>query len=91
MVCLQKKLVKDCKEYIPRLAKFYLIVDSHRKDKLRWFPDIPRKDIQSKLFCIAFGGDGAPLSGMSMLISFINVTRRINSSAEHFFNIWCKC
>ena len=75
---------RDCKEYIPRMAKFYLIVDSHRKDKLRWFPDIARKDIQSKLFCIAFGGDGAPLSGMSMLISFINVTRRINSSAENF-------
>ena len=42
-----------CKEYIPHLAKFYLCVDAHRKDKLQWFPNIERKDTDSKLFCIA--------------------------------------
>ena len=42
------------------------------------------KEASSFSFAIAVGGDGAPGIGMSVLISFINVGKRIASSAEQF-------
>ena len=42
------------------------------------------KDKESKLFLIAVGGDEAPLSGTSFLVSFQNVGKRLVSSFENF-------
>ena len=35
---------RETVEYVLRLAKFYLSIDKHRKDKLLYFPTWPRKD-----------------------------------------------
>ena len=71
-------------EYLIRLAKFYILVNKHRTDKLNMFPGISQKDAQSMLFTFAFGGDGAPICGTSFLVSFKNVGKRISSSSENF-------
>ena len=75
---------RDASSYILRLAKFYLTVDKHRKDKLKFFPNFPKKDGDSKLFALAIGGDGAPGYGTSILVSFLNCGDRIASSSENF-------
>ena len=75
---------RDLVEYAPRLAKFYLAVDRYRIDKLKPFPNAVRKDQSSVLFLIAIGGDEAPVAGTTFLMSFLNVGKRIASSAENF-------
>ena len=77
-------LYRNVVEYCPRLAQFYLKVDKERVDKLRRFPGYSKKDSESVIFLIAFGGDEAPKSGTSFLIFFLNVGRRIVSSTENF-------
>ena len=50
-------------------------------DKLKSF-EFTKKDADSFLFVIAFGGDGAPGCGLSFLVSFINAGKR--NSTENF-------
>ena len=69
--------------FAPFLAEFYLHVNETRVDKLKEFPNFPKKNDQSFLFLISIGGDEAPGSGMSMLISFINVGKRVASSFDN--------
>ena len=75
---------REASEYVLRLTKFYLHVDRHRKDKLKIFPNLPRKCTDSLLFPLAIGGDGAPGYGTSFLLSFLNCGERIASSSENF-------
>lgn len=75
---------RETVEYVLRLTKFYLSVDKHRKDKLLFFPTLPRKDNNSRLFVLSVGGDGAPGSGTSFLISFLNCGKRVVSSSENY-------
>ena len=70
--------------FILRMAKFYLIVNEEREDKLKCFTYFPKKDRESFLFALALGGDGAPGTGMAFLVSFLNVSERIASSKEQF-------
>ena len=76
-------MYRKCSEYILRLAKFYLNINIDREDKLKQF-EMPKKDKDSFLFLLAFGGDGAPGTGMSFLVSFLNVGQRLVSSSENF-------
>ena len=77
-------MYREVKDFIPRLAEFYLTVNQHRIDKLLDFKKYTKKDSSSFLFCIAFGGDGAPGVGTVFSVSFINVGKRILSSSETF-------
>jgi len=43
-----------------------------------------KKNPQSTLFNLAIGEDGAPATGCTFLVSFINVGQRIASSSENF-------
>ena len=70
-------------EYVPRLAKMYLNLDDNRVDKLKNFPSFASKN-NSFVFLLALGGDEAPGSGTSFLLSFLNVGQRIASSFENF-------
>ena len=71
-------------EYAQRLARFYLFVNREREDKLHVFESFPLKSSESFLFVMAFGGDGAPVSGTLFLLSFLNVGQRLGSSSETF-------
>jgi len=71
-------------QFIQRLAKFYLIRNNERHDKLKEFNFFPKKCMESFLFVLAIGGDGAPGTGTSFLVSFLNCGQRIASSAENF-------
>lgn len=71
-------------EYIVRLAHFYIRVNDDRSDKLKSFENIPKKTEDSLLFAAVIGGDGAPICGMSTLISFLNIGNRLASSDEQF-------
>ena len=75
---------RNARDYIPHLAQFYLKVDSWRKDKLKSFPfyDDMRIDKESLMFIILLGGDGAPICGSSVLVSFMNVGERLPCSKE---------
>ena len=75
---------RDLKEHALRLAEFYVRVDKEREDKLEFFPNVLKRDPDSKMFIMAIGGDGAPVVGTVFLISFVNVIKRIASSAETF-------
>ena len=79
---------RSCDQFLIRLARLYLFVNTKRKDKLKTFPQIPQRDPYSTILIIAFVDDGAPISGMSSLVSFINVgkriSKRISNSAENF-------
>ena len=79
-------MYRDTKEYVPKLAEFYLTANSWRDDKLLNFEyyDRRRQDPDSFMFVIAIGGDGAPISGTSFLISFLNVGERLMSSDENW-------
>ena len=75
---------RSCDQYILRLATFYIMVNKLRVDKLKTFPNLRKSDPDAIRFDIAFGGDGAPIVGLSYLISFLNVGRRVASSYENF-------
>ena len=48
------------------------------------FPQLPKRNVEAFTFDIAFGGDGAPGAGLTFLLSFINVGRRVVSSSDNF-------
>ena len=75
---------RPLREYAFRLVQFYLIVDENRTDKLINFPKIIKKNSDSILFSMALGGDGAPGTRTSILVSFLNAANRIASSTENF-------
>jgi len=79
-----KGCYRDLIQFCPRLAQFYLHVNENRVDKLNSFLDIERKSPNSSVFLIAIGGDEAPGSGTTFLISFLNIGCRIASSQENF-------
>ena len=45
---------RDLREYLPRLATFYLSIKIKQKESLKWFGEI------EGTFLVAFGGDGCP-------------------------------
>lgn len=73
---------RDLREYLPRLAKFYLNMQTTRKGALKWFGKT------EGTFLVAFGGDGCPFgkneSACSFLISFLNIGKRVASSSDNF-------
>ena len=69
--------------FAPFLAEFYLHVNETSFDKLKEFTNFPKKNENSSLFLIAIGGDEAPGSGISFLISYINVGKRVASSFDN--------
>lgn len=73
-------------QHILRLASFYLRVDSNRVDKLKIFTKCLFRKIRQQFFTFHFAnkGDGAPGSGTSILVTFVNVGKRIASSKENF-------
>ena len=75
---------KEPIDFILRLAKFYLQVNEKRTDTLKSFESFSCKTPDSFLFAIAIGGNSAPGTGMSVLLSFINVGERIASNTEQF-------
>lgn len=79
-------MFRDIVSYAPRLAQFYLKAGEQRCDKLMFFENYgyEKKIPDSKLFLIAIGGDEAPSTGTTFLISFLNVGKRIASSSENF-------
>ena len=79
-------MYRDILEYAPHLAKFYLAANDLRLDKLKEFninERYTKKDPLSFLFVMALGGDEAPGSGTTFLLSFLNVGKRITSSFEN--------
>ena len=77
-------MYRELPEFALRLARFYLIVNKNRHDKLKKIDTFPKKNPESILFLIAIGGDEAPITGTTFLISFINVAKRVASSSENF-------
>ena len=45
---------RDLREYLPRLAAFYLTMQNAQKDALKWFGG------SEGTFLVTFGGDGCP-------------------------------
>ena len=79
---------RDLREYLPPLSKCYLNMQGKRKGALKWFGETEGR------FLVAFGGgDGCPFgkneSPCSFLISFLNVGKRVASSSDNFFSLWC--
>ena len=70
--------------FLPRLAQFYLNVNNLRVDKLKFDFNYTLKNENSYIFLIAIGGDEAPQSGTSFLVSFLNIGKRVASSSENF-------
>ena len=68
-------MFRELSQFAVQLAKFYLIVDLQRQDKLFEFKNINKKDTNSVMFLISVGGDEAPGSGTAtaFLLSFLNV------------------
>ena len=70
------------REYLPRLATFYLDMQNSRKGALKWFGET------EGTFLVALGGDGCPFgkneSACSFLASFLNVGKRVASSSDNF-------
>ena len=75
---------RDPIAFILRVAKFYLHVNEKRTDKLKSFESFSCKIRGSFLFAIAIGGNSAPGTGMSVLVSFLNIGQKIANSAEQF-------
>ena len=76
----------DLREYLPRLAQFYLSVST--RSKLKWFGKAEGS------FQLAWGGDGCPFgkneNAYSFLVSFLNSGKRVVSSSDNF-GIWANC
>ena len=79
---------RDLREYLPRLAKFYLSVQTRAKT-LKWFGKT------EGTFLLAWGGDGCPFgkneSACSFLISFLNAGKRVVSSSDNFLVFGANC
>ena len=66
-------MFRNLVSFAPRLASFYIKVNEKRQDKLKFFNEsYTRKNDSSLLFLIAIGGDEAPASGRSFLMSLGN-------------------
>ncbi|CAB4023672.1 Hypothetical predicted protein, partial [Paramuricea clavata] len=69
---------RDLREYLPRLAKFYLNTD--RKHALEWYGKT------EGIFLIALGGHGCPFgeheSACSFLVSFLNVGANCDETSQ---------
>ena len=74
-----------------RLAQFYLERNITRQDKLTEFPNIQKRDSESFLFILSFGGDAAPACGTSFFLAFINIGIRLDRSSEHFLVFGADC
>ncbi|CAB3982880.1 Hypothetical predicted protein [Paramuricea clavata] len=77
-----KGCYRDLREYLPRLAKFYLGMQKNQKGALKWFAET------EGTFLVAFGGDGCPFgkteTACSFLVSFLNTGKRVASSGDNF-------
>lgn len=80
---------RDLREFLPRLAKFYLQIKNKCHEALKWFGKT------DGTFLVAFGGDGCPFgknkSACSFLVSFLNVGKRVASSADNFLTFGANC
>ena len=74
---------RNLKSYLPRLAEFYLRVNVNRHDKLIEF-NCDKIDSSSTMFLFSIGGDAAPCSGTSFLVSLLNAGKRVCSSFDNF-------
>ena len=78
---------RDLREYLPRLAQFYLSVST--RSKLKWFGKAEGS------FQLAWGGDGCPCgkheSACSFLVSFLNSGKRVVSSRDNFLVFGANC
>lgn len=81
---LGEGMFRDLVQFSLRLAEFYIKVNMNRIDKLRNFEEIKKNHLSSTLFLMAIGGDEAPITGTSFLLSFLNVGKRLASSFENF-------
>ena len=70
--------------FLPRLDQFYLNVNNLRVDKLKFEFNYTLKNKNSYIFLIAIGGDEAPQSGTSFLVSFLNIGKVVASTSENF-------
>lgn len=80
---------RDLREFLPRLAKFYLRIKNKHHEALKWFGKT------DGTFLVAFRGDGCPFgknkSACSFLVSILNVGKRVASSADNFLTFGANC
>ena len=80
---------RDLRDFLPRLAKFYLQTRQKSNEALKWFSDTERT------FLVALGGDGSPFgkntSACSFLVSFLNVGKQVASSSDNFLVFGANC
>ena len=80
---------RDLRDYLPRLAKFYLQTKQKSNEALKWFSET------EGTFLVAFGGDGCPFgknkSAYSFLVSFLNVGKQVASSSDNFLVFGANC
>ena len=69
---------------MPRLAQFYLNLNNLTVEKLKFDFNYTLKNENSYIFLISIGGDEAPQSRTSFLVSFLNIGKRVASSSENF-------
>ena len=81
---LGEGMFRNLVQFSLRLAEFYIKVNMNRTDKLKNFEQIKKKNLTSILFLMAIGGDEAPITGTSFLLSFLNVGKRLASSFENY-------
>ena len=84
-------LYRPLASYVHRLSEFYLTVYPSRKEELREFPCFEKKNDNTFLFLLNYGGDGAPGIGTAFLVSFLNVVERLLSSKENFMVFGSNC
>ena len=70
--------------FLPRLAQLYLNLNNLTVEKLKFDFNYTLKNENSYIFLIAIGGNEAPQSGTSFLVSFLNIGKRVASSSENF-------
>jgi hypothetical protein len=79
-------LFRDIKEFLPKLAEFYLKM--YKSEDFNWFG-------QPYNFKVAIGGDGAPFGkhdqSCAWLISFLNIDKRFLSSEDNFLIFGANC
>ena len=77
----------DLKERLIQMADLYLYIDSHIPNFLTWFGK------EKGHFLVAVGADGAPFGkaneACAWPVSFLNVSERVASPDDNFFDLWC--
>lgn len=80
---------RDLRDYLPRLAKFYLHTKQKSNEALKWFSET------EGTFLVALGGDGCPFgkntNACSFLVSFLNVGKQVASSSDNFLVFGANC